>query len=161
MHRETYPLTIFRNCRGQRISTLLQTIALSLVLLLALPVAAAASVTVIANDTVSEDSLSRTDIRQIFTGHRQFWSDGSKIRVFVLDNSASQHKTFCREQLKMFPYQLERLWNQITYSGQGEPPVRLKSQQELINAVLNTPGAIGYAEDGAFSNAKTLEVRSQ
>lgn len=161
MHREMYPLTIFRNCRGHRIATFLQTIVLSLVLMIALPVTASASVVVIVNDAVSQNSLSRTDIRQIFTGHRQFWDDGSKIRVFVLDNGAPQHKAFCREQLKMFPYQLERLWNQITYSGQGEPPVRLNSQQELINAVLNTPGAIGYAEDGAFSNAKTLEVRSQ
>ena len=159
MTRETYRLTIFRNCRGHRTFTFLQATILSLVLVIALPVAA--SVSVIVNASVAQNSLSRTDLRQIFTGHRQFWGDGSKIRVFVLDSNAPQHKAFCREQLKMFPYQLERLWNQITYSGQGEPPVRLTSQQELINAVLNTPGAIGYAEDGAFSNAKTLEVRSQ
>ncbi len=159
MLRETYPLTIFRNCRGHRTPSWLCSLLLTVTLGIIHPASAFASVQVIVNSSVPQTSVSRTDIRQVFTGHRQFWDDGSKIRVFVLDSSAPQHKTFCREQLKMFPYQLERLWNQITYSGQGEPPVRLDSQQELINAVLDTPGAIGYAEAESFSNVKTLEVQ--
>ncbi|GGW85145.1 hypothetical protein [Alteromonas halophila] len=154
-------MTILGNCRGHRTANWLYGLTLALMLSIVAPMTASASVVVIVNDDVSEGSLSKTDIRQIFTGHRQFWRDGSRIRVFVLDNNAPAHKTFCRETLKMFPYQLERLWNQITYSGQGEPPVRLDSQQALINAVLETPGAIGYAEEGMFSNAKSLEVNSQ
>ncbi|MEW9798049.1 hypothetical protein [Alteromonas sp. CYL-A6] len=119
------------------------------------------NIVVIVNPTVSATTLSQTDIRQIFTGHRQFWDDGSKIEVFVLENSRDIHKAFCRERMKMFPYQLERLWNQVTYSGQGEPPVRLSTQQELINAVQHTPGAIGYAEEGALSDANVIKVESK
>lgn len=119
------------------------------------------STSVIVNQSVSTEPLSRTDLRQIFTGQRQYWSDGSKIQVFVLNNNSDIHKAFCRDKLKMFPYQLERLWNQVTYSGQGEPPVRIATQQQLIDAVLTTPGAIGYTRNGASEEAKAIRVESK
>ncbi len=120
----------------------------AVLLLTLLPAAAkAADIVVIVNQTVKVSKLTATEVRQIFTARQQYWSDGSKISVFVLDANSPVHQAFCREQLKMFPYQIERLWNQITFSGQGDPPTKLNSQSELIEAVLSTPGAIGYALD--------------
>lgn len=46
----------------------------------------------------------------------------------------------------MFPYQLDRIWNKLTYSGLGVAPITVNSPQELLDAVKKTPGAIGYVE---------------
>ncbi len=103
--------------------------------------------TIITNSSVNQTTFSQSEIRQIFSARKQFWNDGTRITVYVMDPNSVQHKQFCKEKLNMFPYQLERLWHQITYSGQGDPPLFLNSQEALIKAVLNTPGAIGYAEE--------------
>lgn len=112
----------------------------------------ASSLDIVVNQSVTQTSFSRTEIREIFTASKQYWPDGSKITVFVVEPTSSIHKAFCREKLQMFPYQVERLWNQITFSGQGELPVSVATQAELIQAVLSTPGAIGYAYNNAFND---------
>ncbi|MCW8091176.1 hypothetical protein [Alteromonas sp. ASW11-130] len=113
-----------------------------------MPHAYGQTLTIVTNESVNQVSFSQSEIRQIFSARKQFWDDGSKITVFVLEPSSMLHKQFCKQNLNMFPYQLERLWHQITYSGQGDPPLIKKSQAAMIEAVLSTPGAIGYAEDG-------------
>ncbi len=118
------------------------------------PSVLAAKLDIIVNQSVNKASFTRTEVREIFTASKQYWGDGSKITVFVVEPSSTIHKAFCREKLQMFPYQVERLWNQITFSGQGELPVRVESQEALIQAVLNTPGAIGYAYQDAFTQVK-------
>ena len=106
--------------------------------------ASAQDISLILNPSVTASGLNRTDIREIFSARKQYWDDGSKITVFVLDSNASAHQVFCRQVLQIFPYQLERLWNQIIYSGQGDKPSVVTSESEMLKAVTTTPGAIGY-----------------
>ena len=113
---------------------------------------------VMAHESVSISQLNRSELRQIFTGQRQYWDDGTKITVFVLQDRDELHKQFCRDILQMFPYQLSRLWDQITYSGQGVTPVRVISYQALIDALENTPGAIGYVERTDIVKLRRVEV---
>ena len=136
----------------------IRVIAVCLLLCVCLPVKAIES-TVIINNGVEKRQFSRTDIRNIFSARTQYWSDGAKITVYVLGAQTEAHKDFCSEMLKMFPYQLERMWNQITYSGQGERPQTVATEAELIEAVKNTPGAIGYAyHTSALENVREVAI---
>jgi hypothetical protein len=74
------------------------------------------------------------------------WSDGQRITVFVLPRHHATHIEFSKERLEMYPYQLDRIWNKLTYSGLGVAPITVISSSALIDAVTKTPGAIGYAE---------------
>lgn len=127
-------------------------------LVLSVPKANASELNVMVNESVVVSELSRSELRQIFTGQRQYWDNGTKITVFVLQDRDELHKQFCRNILQMFPYQLSRLWDQITYSGQGVTPVRVTSYQALIDALENTPGAIGYAERTDIVKLRRVEV---
>ncbi|QGX60239.1 hypothetical protein [Alteromonas mediterranea] len=118
----------------------------------------ASELNVMVNESVMVAELNRSELRQIFTGQRQYWSDGTKITVFVLQDRDELHKQFCRDILQMFPYQLSRLWDQITYSGQGVTPVRVTSYQALIDALENTTGAIGYVERTDIVKLRRVEV---
>ena len=84
------------------------------------------------------------------------WLDGQRITVFVLPRQHVLHLQFSKERLKMYPYQLDRIWNKLTYSGLGVAPIIVISPRALIDAVRNTPGAIGYI--GNFMDKKGFYV---
>ncbi|GFD93597.1 hypothetical protein KUL156_02140 [Alteromonas sp. KUL156] len=127
-------------------------------LVISVPKANASELYVMVNESVMVAELSRSELRQIFTGQRQYWNNGTKITVFVLEDRDELHKQFCRDILQMFPYQLSRIWDQITYSGQGVTPVRVTSYQALIDALENTEGAIGYVERNDIVKLRRVEV---
>lgn len=108
---------------------------------------------VISHASVDIDSLSEERLRRIFSGKVQYWPTGDRVVVFVLSPTSEAHQVFCREYLSMFPYQLERLWKRMTFSGQGEPPVIVASMDDLIESVVTTPGAIGYAYSDEWGKA--------
>jgi hypothetical protein len=59
----------------------------------------------------------------------------------------------------MCPYQLDRIWQKITYSGLGSAPVVLSSEQQMREMVSNTEGAIGYIENpDELSTLKVIRV---
>lgn len=105
------------------------------------------AIEVVTNLQVPEVSLTQAQLRRIYTMRQLRWSDDSVITVFVLPNQHSLHHRFAKERLQIFPYQLNRIWHKLTYSGLGVAPTIVESEQELIQAVMNTPGSIGYIHD--------------
>ena len=72
------------------------------------------------------------------------WSDGTKIRVFVLPDDDQLHQLVAKERLNVFPYQLRSTWDRLVFSGTGQAPITVSSIEEMRNKIANTPGAIGY-----------------
>ncbi|HCM47204.1 MAG TPA: hypothetical protein DIS98_06780 [Colwellia sp.] len=105
------------------------------------------AIEVITHPQVAESSLTKSQLRRIYTMRQLRWSDNSAISVFVLPSRHNIHKRFAKERLQIFPYQLNRIWYKLTYSGLGVAPTIVASQEELIQAVNKTPGAIGYISD--------------
>lgn len=112
--------------------------------------AAEAAIHILANEAVNTHTLSPAQVRLIFAGRTQFWPNGERVKVFVLKASEPIHTEFCRNVLQIYPYQLERIWQRITYSGQGDAPIIVNSIEEMVAKVATTPGSIGYYNlDGA------------
>ncbi|GLX78965.1 hypothetical protein tinsulaeT_23050 [Thalassotalea insulae] len=104
------------------------------------------AVDIITHRSVTVDSINTAQLRRIFTMRQQRWGDNKPIVVFVLPSQDPLHIKFSTQVLKIFPYKLDRIWNKLTFSGLGVAPRVVKSQQELIQLVSATPGAVGYAE---------------
>jgi ABC-type phosphate transport system substrate-binding protein len=104
----------------------------------------AGAVDVIANKGVSLNSLSLASARAIFGMRQVKWPDGAPIRVFVLPDDHVLHGAVCKERLNIFPYQLRQSWDRLVYSGMAQAPSEVSSEEELLNKVAATPGAIGY-----------------
>ena len=104
------------------------------------------AVEVITHPSVSEPILTTSQLRRIYTMRQIQWPDGHRITVFVLPRQHALHLRFSKERLQMFPYKLDRIWNKLTYSGLGVAPVTVNTPKELVDAVRETPGAIGYVE---------------
>jgi ABC-type phosphate transport system substrate-binding protein len=109
-------------------------------------------IAVLVNQSVDINTLSPAQLRMIFAGRTQFWPDGSRIRVFVLPPQSDTHQQFCRHLLNIYPYQLERIWQRVVYSGQGEAPKTVDTAQALQAIIAQTPGAIGYLPEPVQTN---------
>lgn len=105
------------------------------------------AVDIISHPKVNKPSLTTSQLRRIYTMRQLQWPNGERITVYVLPRQHAIHLKFSKERLQMFPYQLDRIWNKLTYSGLGVAPIAVNSPEELLNAVKSTPGAIGYVDN--------------
>ncbi|MES9971337.1 MAG: substrate-binding domain-containing protein [Candidatus Thiodiazotropha sp.] len=112
---------------------------------------AAQAVDLVINPDVTQEKLSRHTLRSIFSMRKTQWPDGRPIHVFVLGDKSDLHKRFTKQLLGLFPHQLRRAWNRQIYSGMGQAPIRVASEEEMQEQVANTPGAIGYLSKGHFN----------
>lgn len=106
------------------------------------PVAKATEIVV--NKTVPAEEYSAADLRAIFTMQKRVWANNRQIKVYTLSDNNPLHKDFVKNNLNMFPHQIRRVWDRMTYSGTGSAPVELDSEQQMIDKIANTPDSIGY-----------------
>lgn len=114
-------------------------------LLTGAPIANAGEIVVIANPSVSVESLARNTIAEIYMNTKTRWDDGGKIQVVMLKTGAT-HDTFVREMLQTTAERLTTLWKKVVFTGAGTPPKILKQETDVIAFVSETPGAIGYID---------------
>jgi len=110
------------------------------------------SINIITNPSVKLQSLTTAQLRRIYSMRQTQWPDHQAIVVFVLPSKHQLHRNFSKKVLHMFPYQLDRIWNKLTYSGVGRAPIVVNNPAALVQAVSHTKGAIGYAEDELNNN---------
>lgn len=114
-------------------------------------------VAVITNASVDSQELTLMELRAIFTMKRRLWTDGREITVYVLKEDDDAHAEFSKRVLGVLPRQLQAIWQRLTFSGTGNAPVELNSQEEMLRFVEETPGAIGYLFS-ENSNDKVNEI---
>jgi hypothetical protein len=119
-------------------------LAMGLSLLAALLVNNVVAAELIANQKGADADISRAFLRGMFGMRLRAWPDGTPVRVFVLADDSATHVAFCTEILQMYPYQLRQNWDRLVYSGTGQPPIQVGSEEELVRRVAETPGAVGY-----------------
>ncbi len=116
-------------------------IMLAVWLLSSLP---ARAVEVIAHPSVAIPRLNLTYAKGLFSMRQTRWPDGTRAWVFVLPDNHPLHSAFSKEVLNLYPYQLRQTWDRQVYSGTGQAPIEVTSEEEMLRRVANTPGAIGY-----------------
>lgn len=105
------------------------------------------SVEVIANVNANVTVLTKSQLRRIYSMRQTRWPNDLPIVVFVLPSSHQLHQNFSKKKLGLLSYKLDGIWNKLTYSGVGTGPIIVDSPEALIEAVIHTSGAIGYAQD--------------
>lgn len=113
---------------------------------------------VITNPSVSETTLSKKDVGNIYLGKKTSWSDGSKI-IFVVLTGGDTHDTFLNSYVGKTASQFKTFWKKQVFTGKGSPPKEFDSDQAMIDFVAQTAGAMGYVSAGAdVSKVKTITI---
>lgn len=111
---------------------------------------------VIANKDVATTSINQKLLVNIYLGKTTKWEDGSMIVPVLLQRGAI-HEAFLSTYIKQSASQFNGFWTKAVFTGTGVPPKSFASEEELLNYVANTSGAIGYVS-AASGTVKSLTV---
>jgi ABC-type phosphate transport system substrate-binding protein len=126
---------------------------------LALATRAQAQAIVIANPSVKSADVSKSDLRDVFTGAASSLKDGSHVTPVLLKSGAA-HEEFLSAYVGKNDSAFRAGWRSLVFSGQASMPKSLDSESAVVEYVAHTPGAIGYIGKGtSHEGVKVLAVR--
>ncbi|MCP4111003.1 MAG: hypothetical protein GY749_36680 [Desulfobacteraceae bacterium] len=102
---------------------------------------------IIINDSVEAEAITRDDLKKIFLGKKVKWNSNQSIKIAVLKEGGI-HENFLRTYIQKTSSQFRYYWKKLLFTGKGIPPKSFTSEDEIINYVSSTVGAIGYASSG-------------
>jgi len=109
---------------------------------------------IITNPSVADQHMDVTLLRSIFAMKRRNWDNGEAITVVVLKDTNPAHIEFCKQVLNVYPHQMRRMWDRLVYSGTGQAPIEVSSEEEMKLLIATTPGAIGYLMSESLTENK-------
>ena len=120
--------------------------------------ASTAEVVFIVNKSVNEKTISRAEIKNIFIGVVTRWPDKQKIRFAIL-TKADEHEIFTKKYINKSISQFRCFWRNQVFTGQGNFPKIMSTEQDIIAYVARTKGAIGYISSSvSIENVNVLRV---
>jgi len=115
-------------------------------------------VAVIAHKSVPVDTIKKSELLDFYTADVKKWINGEKVIVNDLKPKGEVKKIFYKF-LGKTPSRMKSIWLRNMLSGEGDPPEALKSEEEMLQKIAATPGAIGFlSHTKVDNNVKTLIV---
>jgi len=106
-------------------------------------VQAKAQVIVIANPGVKASDVSKSDLKDVFTGAATSLKDGSGV-VPILLKAGTVHEEFLQAYIGKNDTAYRAGWRSLVFSGQGSMPKSLDGDADVVEFVAHHSGAIGY-----------------
>ena len=114
----------------------------------------------ISHPSVTVDAMTLNTTRLMFSMQLRQWPDGVPVQVFVLPDNSQVHRAFAKDRLSLYPRQLRRVWDRQLYSGTGQVPETVDSEQQMRDRIASTPGSVGYISSEMIDDTvKVLEIR--
>jgi ABC-type phosphate transport system substrate-binding protein len=136
---------------------------LSVFLLLAaasvLAVRVQAQVIVISNPGVKASEISKSDLRDVFTGNASSLKDGSRVTPILL-KAGTAHEEFLEQYIGKNDAAYRAGWRSLVFSGQATMPKSLDGDVAVVEFVAHNAGAIGYIGKATpHDGVKVIAVR--
>jgi ABC-type phosphate transport system substrate-binding protein len=117
-------------------------------------------VIVVANQDGSVSEVTDTELRDLFTGSRTQFHDGSRA-VPALLRGGPAHEVFLHHYIGGTSESFRAHWRNAVFTGQGAAPREFASEAALLQYIAATAGAMGYVSHlGTGEKVKILLVRS-
>jgi hypothetical protein len=124
---------------------------------------ATADFAVIASSDVPMSNLSMADLRRLFLGDRQFWTPKLRVSLLVRAPVARERIIVVWTICKMSEAQFGQYWiGKVMRAESTSSPQLFSSNQQALNLVSNTPGAIAIVNATQVpSGTKVLAVEGK
>jgi len=120
---------------------------------------AQAQAVVIANPSVKSSDVSKSDLRDVFTGAASTLKDGSHVTPVLL-KAGAVNEEFLSAYVGKNDSAFRAGWRSLVFSGQASMPKSLDSDSAVVEYVAHNAGAIGYIGKGTpHEGVKVLAVR--
>jgi len=101
---------------------------------------------VVANPQSGIDTLSREEVINIYLGRYRQLSSGISAQPVDSPATHPDKARFYHLLVSKDLAEINAYWSRLIFSGRTTPPRAAKSEEELLNIVRKTPGAIGYVD---------------
>jgi hypothetical protein len=118
---------------------------------------------VIASPDVTVSNLTIADLRKLFLGDRQFWSVKLRVALMIRAPVARERAAVVWTICRMSEAQFAQYWIGKTMRAEcTSSPLQFTSNQQALNLVANTPGAIAIVNASQVpSGTKVLAVEGK
>lgn len=106
--------------------------------------ATAAELAVIVHPSNSLSKISKSEVSDIFLGRADEFANGKAAEPLDQINSSPTRRQFIKAVLGMDEGALKSHWSKLMFSGKGQPPEMLSSDEEIRAAIAANPHGIGY-----------------
>ena len=118
-----------------------------------------AQVIVIANPGVKATEISKSDLRDVFTGAATALPGGGNV-VPILLKAGTVHEEFLQVYIGKNDTAYRAGWRNLVFSGQASMPKSLDTDAAVVEFVAHNTGAIGYISKASpHEGVKVLTVK--
>ncbi|MDN3519416.1 phosphate ABC transporter substrate-binding protein [Aquisalimonas lutea] len=107
---------------------------------------AAAEIVVVVSRDNPVDSLSRTELADIYLGRMDRFPNGDPAMPIDQAERSPAHDAFYNDYLGRSPAQIKAHWSRLIFTGRGQPPRSLKDGDTVAEFIADNPRAIGYVD---------------
>jgi ABC-type phosphate transport system substrate-binding protein len=121
------------------------------------------SLAIVVNRSNPVDSLSFPELRKIFMGEQDHWSNGRRITVVMLEPGRVERQAVLAQIYKMDEKDFNQYFLHSMFTGElHAAPKALGSSTEVLKFVFNIPGAIGYLKSSEVNDSvKVVRIDSR
>ena len=121
------------------------------------------SLAIVVNRSNPVDSLSFPELRKIFMGEQDHWSNGRRITVVMLEPGKVERQAVLAQIYKMDEKDFNQYFLHSMFTGElHAAPKALGSPTEVLKFVFNIPGAIGYLKSSEVNDSvKVVRIDSR
>ena len=98
---------------------------------------------VIANPSVKAVEITKSEVRDLFTGETRNLKEGGRVNPVFLKGGPA-HTEFLLDFLHMPDAMVRTCWSRLVFAGQATMPRSFETEATLVEFIAHTPGAIGY-----------------
>eukprot|EP00767_Chilomastix_cuspidata_P007817 gnl/Chilomastix_cuspidata/8673.p2 GENE.gnl/Chilomastix_cuspidata/8673~~gnl/Chilomastix_cuspidata/8673.p2 ORF type:complete len:142 (+),score=6.68 gnl/Chilomastix_cuspidata/8673:61-486(+) len=118
---------------------------------------AAQEILVVVNKGVPESSLSKDELKRIYLGKMSRWNNGDKVNFCLIKTDLLED--FTNQYLGYTAVNYFKYWKKLVFTGKGSMPPFYDKDENVVNFVANTKGAIGFVpSDSNTDSVKVINV---
>jgi len=120
----------------------------------------ATDIAIVANHDVAVNNLTLSEIRNIFMGNRQFWSQGLRITLLVRAPVARERDIVLKQIYRMTEGEFRQYWIGKVFRAEAvSGPKIVYSNETTIDLVEKVPGCIAFIDASQIpKNVKVIKI---
>jgi ABC-type phosphate transport system substrate-binding protein len=120
-------------------------------------VAQAREIAVVVNEKAPVSAITASELKDIYLGEKTFW-DSVKIKPIDQEGGSSIRAGFLTGVLKTTAESYDSYWTKKLFQDGGVSPSKKKSSGEVLDAVAQDVGTIGYVYKDEISGKAGVKV---
>ena len=110
-----------------------------------------AELVLVANPNSGIESLSKSDVINIYLGRYRRLETGSTATPIDLGEDTDDKAAFYRQLVNKNLAEINAYWSRLVFSGKTRPPMQVDHPDEALKLVASNPNALAYVERSAVS----------